>query len=109
MMPNPQEGEQGGSRYFNSVFQELPEPDTGYNDRYLIPPNYIRGYVDVETQKFIPNPKFQPEKPTLTDDNITPRINNFRTYRKRKNNYLYIDPPRKPRRARNTCHENNCN
>ncbi|OGH46292.1 MAG: hypothetical protein A3H50_00185 [Candidatus Levybacteria bacterium RIFCSPLOWO2_02_FULL_37_10] len=73
-MPNPQEGEQGGSRYFNSVFQELPEPDTGYNDRYLIPPNYIRGYVDVETQKFIPNPKFQPEKPTLTDDKITPRI-----------------------------------
>jgi len=74
MIPNPQEGEQGGSRYFNSVFQELPEPDTGHNTRYLIPPSYIRGYVDVETQKFIPNPKFRPEKPTVKDDKITPKI-----------------------------------
>lgn len=50
MIPNPQEGEQGGSKYFNSVFQELLEPDTGYNEHYFIPPSYIRGYVDVETK-----------------------------------------------------------
>ena len=74
MIPNPQEGEQGGRRYFNSVFQELPEPDTGYNARYLIPPGYIRGYVDVETNKFIPNPKFKPEKPVVKDNQKMPRI-----------------------------------
>ncbi len=59
-IPNPPEN-LGGFKYFNSVFRELDEPDTGYNSRYLIPSGYLRGYVDVEARKFIPNPLFNPE------------------------------------------------
>lgn len=60
-IPNPPEGSLGGSKYFNSVFKELYEPDTGYKSRYVIPSAYLRGYVDVEARKFIPNPLFNPE------------------------------------------------
>ncbi|MBI4157767.1 GNAT family N-acetyltransferase [Candidatus Woesebacteria bacterium] len=63
-IPNPTQEEKGGFRYYNSIFKEV-EKDTGYNSPYLIPPGYIRGYVDVDRQIFVPNPNFNPEKPRV--------------------------------------------
>jgi len=65
MIPNPEEGEQGGSTYFNSVFEELPGGNTEHEERFVVPGKYIKGYVDIEKKEFIPNPNFDPEKPTL--------------------------------------------
>ncbi len=58
MIPNPAEDQQGGNAYFNSVFEE--RPIEGRSDRYIIDPKYIKGYVDVEAGKFVPNPNFNP-------------------------------------------------
>lgn len=63
MISNPDAGEVGGDRYFNSVFQELPDAE------YLIPTSYIKGYVDVRNGRFIRNPNFNPEKPQLKSEN----------------------------------------
>lgn len=65
MIPNPEEGEPGGQRYFDSYFEELPGVDTGYNNRFVIPAQYVIGYVDVEQKVFIENPDFKPVKKTL--------------------------------------------
>lgn len=69
MIPNPDEGEVGGKRYFDSVFQELPDEDKSLYAHYYIPRSYIKGYVDVDKGKFIKNPNFNPEKPQLKSKN----------------------------------------
>ena len=65
MVPNPEKEELGGSNYFNSVFEKLPEEDTGYNTQFVIPKEYIKGYFDVGKKQFISNPNFKPRKPIL--------------------------------------------
>lgn len=61
MIPNPQEDEVGGGRYFNSVFDELPEEKAirigvqGADRQYVIPSRFIRGYVNTVTGEFIEN------------------------------------------------------
>lgn len=63
-IPNPGKDETGGLRYFNSVFEQVDE-DNGYNLPYLIPQNYIRGYVDATLRSFFPNPDFKPKPVVL--------------------------------------------
>ncbi len=64
MVPNPKEHEPGGMRYFNSVFEELT-PDKkvdigvqGADHSYVIPTQFIRGYIDVNALTLIDNPHF---------------------------------------------------
>lgn len=68
-IPNPPEDSLGGLKYFNSVFKELDEPETSYENRWVIPSAYLIGYVDVAAQKFILNPLFDPKPlPTVKLD-----------------------------------------
>lgn len=67
MIPNKPEGlKVGVNEYFNSVFQRTGEVETGYNTPYVIPQHYIRGIIDVEGRRFIPNPTFKPEIPKIS-------------------------------------------
>lgn len=73
-IPYP-EGEQGGgSRYCNSVFEKisddqkkLPE-NAGLN--YVVPPEFIKGYIDVNTLQFVANPKYDPDKKVTVKDHL---------------------------------------
>jgi hypothetical protein len=58
-IPNVPEGESGGFSYFNSVFEE------NKNGAYVIPPEFIKGYIDVNNLKFVANPKYDPEKKVI--------------------------------------------
>ncbi|MBI2196645.1 hypothetical protein HYU45_03455 [Candidatus Daviesbacteria bacterium] len=62
MLPNPDPDEPGGHRYFDGYFEELQGEDTGYNNRYVIPARYVRGYFDVQQKLFVENPDFNPIK-----------------------------------------------
>lgn len=62
MLPNPDENEAGGHRYFDSYFEELSGKDTEHNNRYVIPAAYVRGYLDVNQKVFVENPDFNPVK-----------------------------------------------
>lgn len=55
-IPNVPEGESGGFSYFNSVFEE------NKNGAYMVPPEFIKGYIDVNNLKFVANPKYDPGK-----------------------------------------------
>lgn len=70
-IPNPEEGQRGGSRHFNSVWDEIPKnkltdfygkPSPKNTFKYIIKPEYIAGYVDANTATFHPNPNFNPGK-----------------------------------------------
>lgn len=52
----------GVERYVNSIFQEVTIEERGYHG-FTVPPKYLRGYINVETKKFIPNALFDPEIP----------------------------------------------
>lgn len=44
--------------------REIPgEHDASYDLPYILPPNYIKGFVDVKKNKFIKNPLFNPTPP----------------------------------------------
>ncbi|MCK9393229.1 MAG: hypothetical protein WCX30_01705 [Candidatus Paceibacterota bacterium] len=66
MIPNPKKDEQGGRNYFNSVFEELPEDKKvdvgiqGADREYVIPPHFIKGYIDANSLEFIENEKYNP-------------------------------------------------
>lgn len=59
MVPNPEEGERGGLRYFDSVFEPAETTPDG-RIKYIIDPRYIKGYFNSDTGKFKENPKFGP-------------------------------------------------
>ena len=69
MIPNvPDDQPVGGSMYFNSVIEELQEPEGeygGYTMKYYVPREYVRGYIDAEKRDFIPNPHFAPKVPKI--------------------------------------------
>jgi hypothetical protein len=46
------------------LFEALSRTST-YDNNYVLPPKYIRGYVDVATRSFVPNPLFE-EDPSYT-------------------------------------------
>ncbi len=48
-------------------FREIPgEHDASFGLPYVLPPNYIRGFVDVAKNEFIENPLFDPKQPERT-------------------------------------------
>ena len=67
MVPNAPTG-MGGFRYFDSVFDELPEnrkSDIGagreFRKEYYIQPQFIKGYIDVDSLSLIKNELYDPE------------------------------------------------
>ncbi len=45
-------------------FRKIPgEHDASYGLPYILPPNYIKGFIDVEKNEFIKNPLFNPTPP----------------------------------------------
>jgi hypothetical protein len=69
-LPNANDAEMGGSRYFNSYFKELSSESTGYNNRYTISPKYVRGYFDMLNLRFSENQNFDPEKLSPTSPGL---------------------------------------
>jgi hypothetical protein len=65
MIPNkPTDVKVGISSYVNSTIQELPpEESDEYGVKYIVPKEYVRGYIDVEARKFVENPSFKPTVP----------------------------------------------
>lgn len=68
MIPNPDKGQFGGFHYFDSVFEELPEDrkmdlmvGREFRKEYFIPPQFIKGYIDVNSLKLVPNNLYDPE------------------------------------------------
>lgn len=60
-IPHPPAGQKSGFSYYNSVFEKIDKTDTptgGYGSYFFIPPQFIRGYIDVETLTFVENEKF---------------------------------------------------
>lgn len=45
MIPNAPEDKLGGIGYFNSVFEETDNEETGYENKYVIPQNTLRGML----------------------------------------------------------------
>ena len=68
MIPKPAEGEGAGSEYVNSIFEELPQEKKinlgvqGVDRSYVIPPQFIKGYIDAENFTFVENPSFHPQE-----------------------------------------------
>ncbi len=60
-LPNPAQNDVGGLRYFNNVFEELPQEKIvdlgiqGFDKRYVIPTRFIKGYIDIEKLKLVKN------------------------------------------------------
>ncbi|HOX97139.1 MAG TPA: hypothetical protein PL066_02185 [bacterium] len=73
-IPNPKENETGGLGYFNKVFKELSADKSvkvgiqGADRSYVIPPEFIKGYIDVDTLQFVANPKYDPDKKVTVKD-----------------------------------------
>lgn len=78
MIPNPTDNL--GYTYFDNVFDELPEnrkSNTSYYGRgfgreYYIKPQFIKGYVDVNSLSFVKNELYDPEKKLIVKE--TPQI-----------------------------------
>ncbi len=67
MVPNAPTG-MGGYSYFDDVFEKLPEnrisdPGAGreFKKEYYIQPQFIKGYIDVDSLSFIKNNLYDPE------------------------------------------------
>jgi len=73
-IPNPKENGTGGLGYFNKVFMELSDDKSvkvgiqGADRSYVIPPEFIKGYIDVNTLQFVANPKYDPDKKVTVKD-----------------------------------------
>lgn len=61
-IPNVPKGETGGDNYFNSVFETV---DGFY---HVVSPEFIKGYIDVNTLQFVANPKYDPDKKVTVKD-----------------------------------------
>lgn len=59
-IPDAPENGPGGRTYFNSIFEPLETEDTGYNNRYVIPRQYIMGYFNAEDGTYHQNMSFAP-------------------------------------------------
>ena len=55
------------AEYINSFFARLPVEDTGYNNIYAIPEQYVQGYWDSETESLVQNPHFDPQVRPVPD------------------------------------------
>lgn len=66
MIPNaPADAKVGGKRYFNSVMQEIPKDQQNEYAQYVVPPRYVKGIFNVDTNQFIENPNFDPVVPEV--------------------------------------------
>jgi len=65
-IPNPGINQPGGNRYFNSIFESLPDDRKvevgiqGADKSYYIPSRFIQGYINLDTLDLIENPGFNP-------------------------------------------------
>lgn len=80
-IPNPDSDEKnypGYTKWFNSVFEDIGENKSEYENRYKIPKEYVRGYWNAALGKFIPNPDFAPKKPVMQEPKQANLADNLR-------------------------------